>query len=66
MNRLCQWQHELQFLVEEHGRVIELTATQYWVSYIHGVVLVAVTAILAVIVVVFYWREDLRVEYRDA
>jgi len=55
-----------RYLVEEHGRVIELTARQYWFSYIHGVVLVAVFAIVAVLVVVFYWRGDLKDEYHVA
>jgi hypothetical protein len=55
-----------RYLVEEHGKVIELTALQYWFSYVHGVVMVAVTAIVAVLVVVFYWRGDLRDEYRDS
>jgi hypothetical protein len=57
---------EGRYLVEEHGKVIELTATQYWFSYIHGVVLVAVFAIVAVLVAVFYWRGDMRDEYQVA
>jgi hypothetical protein len=55
-----------RYLVEEHGSVIELTARQYWFSYIHGVVLIVVTAIIAILVAVFYWLGDLRDEYRDA
>jgi hypothetical protein len=54
---------EGRYLVEEHGKVIELTATQYWFSYVHGVVLVSVFAIFFVLVAVFYWQGDLRDEY---
>lgn len=49
-----------RYLVEEHGKVIELTARQYWFSYVHGIVLVAVFAIVGVLVAAFYWRGDLR------
>ena len=55
-----------KYLVEEHAKVIELTATQYWFSYIHGVVLVVVGAVLAILAVVYYYRGDLRDEYQDA
>ena len=55
-----------RYLIEEHGRVITLTAAQYWFSYIHVVVLLAVTTIVAVLVITYYWRGDLRDEYRDA
>jgi hypothetical protein len=48
-----------KYLVEEHGRVIELTAGQFWFSYLHGVVLVAVFVVAGVLVLVFYWRGDL-------
>ncbi len=54
-----------RYLVEEHGRVIEMTAARYWFSHIHGVVLVAVVAIYAVLVAVFYSFGDLKDEYRD-
>jgi len=57
---------EGRYLVEEHGKVIELTATQYWFSYVHGIVLVTVFAVVALLIAVFYWRGDLRDEYRVA
>ena len=52
-------------LVEAHGRVIELTARQFWFSYIHGVTVVVVFAVIAAMIVVFYWRGDLRDEDRN-
>jgi len=55
-----------KYLIKEHGTVIALTATQYWFSYIHAVVLVAVTVIMAILVIVFYWRGDLKSEYHDS
>jgi len=47
-----------RYLVEDHGRVIELTEQQYWFSYIHGVLLVAVFAIVAALLMFFYSRGD--------
>jgi hypothetical protein len=55
-----------RYLVKEHGKVIELSASQYWFSYLHGVVVVSVFAIAAVLVAISYWRGDLKDEYRDA
>jgi hypothetical protein len=55
-----------RYVVEEHGRVIELTESQYWFSYVHGVVLLAVFVIVGVLVVVYYWRGDLRDEHHVA
>jgi predicted outer membrane lipoprotein len=55
-----------RYLVEDHGRVIELTARQYWFSYIHGVLLVAVFAIVAALLMFFYSRGDLRDEHTTA
>lgn len=54
-----------RYLVQEHGKVIELTASQYWFSYIHGVVVVSVFAITAVLVAISYWRGDLKDEHRE-
>lgn len=53
-----------RYLVENHGRIIELTARQYWFSYIHGVVVVAVFAVTAVLVLIFYALGDLKDEIK--
>jgi hypothetical protein len=55
-----------KYLIEEHGKVFALTAMQYWFSYVHAVFFVAITVIIVILVVVFYWRRDLKDEYRDA
>lgn len=55
-----------RYLVSDHGKSIALTVSEYWFSYIHGIVMVAVLAIVAALIVMYYWRGDLRDEYRDA
>jgi hypothetical protein len=55
-----------KYLVEDHGKVIELTAQQYWFSYLHGVLLVAVFAIFAVLLMYLYSRGDLKDEHTTA
>jgi hypothetical protein len=57
---------EGRYLVPDHGKVIELTAQQYWFSYIHGVLLVAVFAIFAVLLMYLYSRGDLKDEQTTA
>lgn len=54
------------YLIVEHGKTITLTARQYWFSYFHGVLMVAALAIIVVLIITYYWRGDLRDEYRDA
>lgn len=55
-----------KYMIEEHGKTITLTAREYWFSYIHGLILVAVLAVLIVLIVRYYWRGDLRDEYRPS
>lgn len=50
--------------VEDHGRVIELSATQYWSSYLLGVLVVASYAVLFLLAAVFHWRGEVRWEDR--
>ncbi len=56
---------EGRYLVKDHGKTFEMTCAQYWFSYIHGVVLVAVFVLTALLVVRFYYTGDLRDEHRD-
>jgi len=48
--------------VVEHGKTIDLTAGQFWLSYTLGI---SVVAVLGVLIAVFYWRGDLKDENRD-
>ena len=54
-----------KYLVSDHGKIIALTARQYWFSYIHGIVMISVFAVLVLLTVIYYWRGDLRDEYQD-
>ncbi|WP_395744485.1 hypothetical protein [Prosthecobacter sp.] len=54
-----------RYLVEEHGRTIELTAQQFWASYLHGVLMVCVFAAAGITILVLYSKGDLRDEWRD-
>lgn len=51
------------YLIEEHGKIIVLTGREYWFSYVHGLILVAVLAVLVTLIVTYYWRGDLRDEH---
>jgi hypothetical protein len=54
-----------KYIFQDHGRTIRLTEWDYWFSYIHGVVMVAVLAMTAGLVILCYCRGDLRDEYQD-
>ncbi len=49
-----------RYLVEEHGKVFEFTAGQYWLSYIHGVMFITAFAASFVLLIVFYCTGDLK------
>jgi len=51
-----------RYFVEDHGKIFEMTRGQYWFSYIHGIVLVAVFGITALPVLRFYCTGDLKHE----
>jgi hypothetical protein len=53
-----------RYLVDVHGGVVELTATQYWFSYIHGVSVFASIAIAAVLALLSL--DDLKDESANA
>jgi len=55
-----------KYMIDEHGTVITLSATQYWFSYVHVVILFAVTVILLILCIVFACRGDMKYEHRDA
>ncbi len=52
-----------RYLVAGHGKLFELTATQYWFSYIHGVLLVVSFATVFAFVGYFYWNGELQDNY---
>ena len=55
-----------RYLVSDHGKTIALTVGEYWFSYVHGIVMVSVLAVVVALIAIYYWRGDLRDEYRDA
>jgi hypothetical protein len=50
------------YIVEEHGRLIELTARQFRASYIHGIITVGVFVAAAITILVLYYTGDLKDE----
>jgi hypothetical protein len=54
-----------RYLVKEHGKVIELTRSTYWLSYFHTLTMVVVVCALALSVLYFHWTGDMKSEPGD-
>lgn len=48
-----------QYLVHDHGKVITLTAAEYWCSYALGILLVCAFGLQLVLSLFFMWTGDL-------
>ncbi len=54
-----------RYLVEEHGKAIELTRSAYWFSYVHTLTMVILFLVMALVVIYFHWTGDMKHERRD-